>query len=133
MFDSRASGSSILSKNETRAIPVAGQAGVPVTGSGITAVVLTLTAVHGGSDGRASVWAGGTTQPDTTSINFQTDEIRTNTVTVALGANGDINLNNVAAPHELRHRYPGLVHQSRQADDHLSVHEWQYGSHDPRK
>ncbi|WP_433930849.1 hypothetical protein [Curtobacterium flaccumfaciens] len=98
VFDSRASGSSILSKNETRAIPVAGQAGVPVTGSGITAVVLTLTAVHGGSDGRASVWAGGTTQPDTTSINFQTDEIRTNTVTVALGANGDINLNNVAAP-----------------------------------
>lgn len=96
VFDSRASGSSILAKNETRAIPVAGQAGVPVMGSGITAVVLTLTAAHGGSDGRASVWANGTTQPDTTSINFQTDEIRTNTVTVALGANGKINLNNVA-------------------------------------
>jgi hypothetical protein len=98
VFDSRASGSSILAKNETRAIPVAGQAGVPVMGSGITAVVLTLTAVHGGSDGRASVWANGATQPDTTSINFQADEIRTNTVTVALGANGKINLNNVADP-----------------------------------
>lgn len=96
VFDSRASGSSILAKNETRAIPVAGQAGVPVMGSGITAVVLTLTAAHGGSEGRASVWANGTTQPDTTSINFQADEIRTNTVTVALGANGKINLNNAA-------------------------------------
>ncbi|NQW90327.1 hypothetical protein HQQ88_08465 [Curtobacterium sp. VKM Ac-2861] len=96
VFDSRATGNTILAKNETRAIPVAGQAGVPVMGSGITAVVLTLTAAHGGSDGRASVWANGTTQPDTTSINFQTDEIRTNTVTVALGTNGKINLNNVA-------------------------------------
>jgi hypothetical protein len=98
VFDSRASGSSILAKNETRAIPVAGKAGVPVMGSGITAVVLTLTAAHGGSDGRASVWANGTAQPDTTSINFQADEIRTNTVTVPLGANGKINLNNIAAP-----------------------------------
>ncbi|MBF4595743.1 hypothetical protein ITJ58_18450, partial [Curtobacterium flaccumfaciens] len=96
VFDSRSSGSSILAKNETRAIPVAGQAGVPVMGSGITAVVLTLTVAHGGSDGRASVWANGTTQPETTSINFQTDEIRTNTVTVALGANGKISLNNIA-------------------------------------
>lgn len=96
VFDSRATGNTILAKNETRAIQVTGQAGVPVMGSGITAVVLTLTAAHGGSDGRASVWANGTTQPDTTSINFQTDEIRTNTVTVALGANGKINLNNVA-------------------------------------
>lgn len=98
VLDSRASGSSILAKNETRAIPVAGQAGVPVMGSGITAVVLTLTAVHGGSEGRAAVWANGTTQPDTTSINFQTDEIRTNTVTVALGSNGKISLNNIADP-----------------------------------
>ncbi len=98
VFDSRATGSSILAKNETRAIPVAGKAGVPVMGSGITAVVLTLTAAHGGSDGRASVWANGTAEPETTSINFQTDEIRTNTVTVALGANGKINLNNIADP-----------------------------------
>ncbi len=98
VFNSRAADSAILAKNETRAIPVAGIAGVPVMGSGLTAVVLTLTALHGGSDGRASVWANGTTQPDTTSINFLTDEIRTNTVTVGLGANGKINLSNIADP-----------------------------------
>jgi hypothetical protein len=95
-YDSRATGNTILGKNETRSIQVAGAAGVPVMGSGITAVVLTLIVSHGGSDGRAAVWADGTAKPDTTAINFQTDEIRTNTVTVPLGANGKISLNNVA-------------------------------------
>ncbi|MEG8034417.1 phospholipase A2 [Sphingomonas sp. LR61] len=95
-YDSRATGNTILAKNETRSIQIAGKAGVPVMGSGITAVVLTLVVAHGGSDGRAAVWADGAAKPDTTSINFQADEIRTNTVTVPLGANGKISLNNVA-------------------------------------
>lgn len=95
-YDSRATGNTILAKNETRSVQIAGKAGVPVMGSGITAVVLTLIVAHGGSDGRAAVWADGAAKPDTTSINFQTDEIRTNTVTVPLGANGKISLNNVA-------------------------------------
>ena len=95
-YDSRATGNTALAKNETRSIQIAGTAGVPVMGSGITAVVLTLIVAHGGSDGRAAVWADGAAKPDTTSINFQADEIRTNTVTVPLGANGKISLNNVA-------------------------------------
>ncbi|PZF02807.1 hypothetical protein DEJ01_09780 [Curtobacterium sp. MCLR17_040] len=95
-YDSRATGNTILAKNETRSIQIAGAAGVPVMGSGITAVVLTLVVAHGGSDGRAAVWADGAAKPDTTAINFQTDEIRTNTVTVPLGANGRISLNNIA-------------------------------------
>lgn len=95
-YDSRATGNTALAKNETRSIQIAGTAGVPVMGSGITAVVLTLIVAHGGSDGRAALWADGATKPDTTSINFQADEIRTNTVTVPLGANGKISLNNVA-------------------------------------
>jgi hypothetical protein len=97
-YDSRATGNTALGKNETRAIQVAGVAGVPVIGSGITAVVFTLIVAHGGSDGRATVWADGATKPDTTAINFTTDEIRTNTVTVPLGANGKVALNNVADP-----------------------------------
>jgi hypothetical protein len=97
-YDSRATGNAVLAKNETRSIQIAGKAGVPVMGSGITAVVLTLIVAHGGSDGRAAVWADGAAKPDTTSINFQADEIRTNTVTVPLGANGKISLNNVADP-----------------------------------
>ncbi|MBO9045803.1 hypothetical protein JG550_000229 [Curtobacterium flaccumfaciens pv. flaccumfaciens] len=97
-YDSRATGNTILAKNETRSIQIAGKAGVPVMGSGITAVVLTLIVAHGGSDGRAAVWADGAAKPDTTSINFQADEIRTNTVTVPLGDNGKISLNNIADP-----------------------------------
>ncbi len=98
VFDSRATGNTILAKNETRSVQVAGRAGVPVMGSGLVAVVLTLTASHGGSDGRAVVWPDGTSKPGTTSINFRNDEIRTNTVTATLGANGKISLQNVADP-----------------------------------
>jgi hypothetical protein len=98
VYNSTASGNTIFAKNETRSIQIAGRAGVPVMGSGINSVVLTLTAYHAGSEGRATVWADGADKPDTTSINFRNDEIRTNTVTIALGANGKISLNNVADP-----------------------------------
>jgi hypothetical protein len=95
-FNSRATGNTALAENETRSIQIAGTAGVPVMGSGITAVVITLIALHGGSNGYAEVWADGTTKPGTTAINFQTNEIESNTITVPLGANGKISLRNVA-------------------------------------
>jgi len=95
-YDSRATGNTALGKNETRSIQIAGKAGVPVMGSGITAVVLTLTSLATNGAGNATVWADGTTRPNTTSINFTDGTIRTNTITVPLGANGKIALNNVA-------------------------------------
>ena len=98
VYNSTASGETALAANETRSIQITGKAGLPVMGSGIKAVVLTLTAYHGGSDGRATVWADGASKPDTTSINFRADEIRTNTITVPLGDNGKISLNNAASP-----------------------------------
>ncbi|WP_295792154.1 hypothetical protein [uncultured Microbacterium sp.] len=95
-YDSRASGSTALTNGETRSIQIAGKAGVPVMGSGITAVTLTLIVSHAGSAGYAEAWADGTSKPGTTAINFQADDIRTNTITVPLGANGKIALRNVA-------------------------------------
>ncbi|PZE94084.1 hypothetical protein DEI95_05425 [Curtobacterium sp. MCBD17_008] len=95
-YDSRASGNTVLGEQETRSIQIAGAAGVPVMGSGITAVVLTLIVAHGGGDGYADVWADGTSKPNTTAINFNTNEIQTNTITVPLGANGKISLRNAA-------------------------------------
>lgn len=95
-YDSRATGNTALAKNETRSIQIAGKAGVPLMGSGITAVVLTLTSLATNGSGNATVWADGTTRPNTTSINFTDGTIRTNTITVPLGANGKIALNNVA-------------------------------------
>ncbi|MDP4332423.1 DUF2599 domain-containing protein [Curtobacterium sp. A7_M15] len=95
-YDSRATGNTALAKNETRSIQIAGTAGVPVMGSGITAVTLTLIVAHGGSAGYADVYADGKTDPGITAVNFQPNEIQTNTITVPLGANGKIALRNAA-------------------------------------
>lgn len=96
-YDTRATGNKAVGANETRSIQIAGTAGVPVMGSGINAVVLTLTALKmTAGSGNATVWADGTTRPNTTSINFDQTTIRTNTITVPLGANGRVALNNVA-------------------------------------
>lgn len=95
-YDSRASGNTALAKNETRSIQIAGTAGVPVMGSGITAVTLTLIVAHGGSAGYADVYADGKTNPGITAVNFQPNEIQTNTITVPLGTNGKIALRNAA-------------------------------------
>ncbi|MFB9665749.1 hypothetical protein HP467_01955 [Curtobacterium albidum] len=96
-YDTRTGGNKAVGANETRSIQIAGKAGVPVMGSGINAVVLTLTALKStAGSGNATVWADGTTRPSTTSINFDQTTIRTNTITVPLGANGKVALNNVA-------------------------------------
>ena len=97
VYDSRATGNTIVGAQETRAIQIAGQSGVPAMSSGINAVVLSFTVAHGGGQngGYARVWANGATEPDTSSINYDFDSIRTNTITVPLGANGKINLHNV--------------------------------------
>lgn len=96
-YDTRSSGNTALGKNETRSIQIAGRAGVPVMGSGIKAVVLSLTSLKSTTgNGRATVWADGASQPNTTSINFDETTIRTNTITVPLGANGKIAINNIA-------------------------------------
>lgn len=96
-YDTRTGSRTPLGNNETRSIQIAGVAGVPVMGSGINAVVLTLTALKSTAGaGNATVWADGTTRPNTTSINFDETTIRTSTITVPLGANGKVSLNNVA-------------------------------------
>ena len=95
-YDTRATGNTALAEQETRSIQIAGTAGVPAMGSGINAVVLTLIVAHGGGNGYAEAWADGTARPGTSVVNFNTDEIQTNTITVPLGANGKIALRNAA-------------------------------------
>jgi hypothetical protein len=99
LLDTRASGQTIVGQNETRVIATAGQAGIPVMGSGITAVAFTVTAVHTQStNGRAIMWADGTTMPNTTAVYYAGVSIRSNTVIVPLGANGKIDLYNLGDP-----------------------------------
>jgi hypothetical protein len=95
-YDTRATGKTALAEQETRSIQIAGTAGVPAMASGINAVVLTLIVAHGGGNGYAEAWADGTARPGTSVVNFNTDEIQTNTITVPLGANGKISLRNAA-------------------------------------
>lgn len=100
-YDTRTGSNTALGTNATRSIQIAGVAGVPVMGSGITAVVITLTAVHSDdSEGRAIVWADGTARPTVTSMDYVAGSTRSNTVTVPLGANGKISLYNNGTPTE---------------------------------
>lgn len=98
-YDTRTGTRTALARNEIRSIQIAGVTGVPVMGSGVNAVVLTLTALKSTTGGGyATVWADGTPKPATTAINFDETTIRTNTITVPLGANGKISLQNLADP-----------------------------------
>lgn len=99
IIDTRTSGNTIVGSNETRSIQIAGKGGVPVVGSGLTAVVLTLTALHAAdSAGNVTIWAEGASRPNTTSLNYTPNSIRSNTITVPVAANGKISLNNVGDP-----------------------------------
>lgn len=94
-YDTRAGSNTALGTNETRSIQLANVAGIPAMGSGVTAVVITLTAVHSDdSEGRAIVWADGTSRPSITSMDYVAGSTRSNMVTVPLGANGKIDLYN---------------------------------------
>lgn len=99
IFDSRQTSSSILASNETRALQVAGSQGVPAMDSGISAIVVTLTAVRGtSSTGSATLWADGDPRPADPSIASGSNSTRSNTVTVPLGPTGKINLGNTGDP-----------------------------------
>lgn len=100
LYDTRVSPNSAVGANSVRAIPIAGVSGMPTMGSGMIAVVVVLTAIKSTSDHEnTTVWADGAPEPETTGINSTDATIRTNTITVPLGANGKIDLaNNSASP-----------------------------------
>lgn len=77
----------------TIAVQVAGRGGVPSTG--VSAVVLNVTATWGSSDTWITAWPSGTAKPATSNLNLASagDE-RANLVTVAPGADGKVLLNN---------------------------------------
>lgn len=96
IVDTRTTGGNFAG-DETRAYDIAGKAGVPVMGSGVNAVVLTLTSIATNSAGWGRIWANGDAEPDTASLRYENGTVRSNTITVPLGANGKINLHNIGA------------------------------------
>jgi len=76
----------------TVSLQVTGQGGVPV--SGVSAVVVNVTAVNPTSAGYITVWPSGTAQQQTSNLNFQAGQNIPNLVVVPVGADGKIQLFN---------------------------------------
>jgi hypothetical protein len=93
--DTRISPYSVVQGGAEVSIPIAGVKGIPASGSGLTAVAMTLSAINGSSiGGSAVVWPDGTAAPATTSINYVPSNIRSNTVIAQVGTNGKIRIKN---------------------------------------
>ena len=76
----------------TVSLQVTGQGGVPATG--VSAVVVNVTAVNPTSSGYITVWPSGTTRQQTSNLNFQAGQNIPNLVVVPVGADGQIQLFN---------------------------------------
>jgi len=75
-----------------RALKVTGRAGVPA--SGVSAVMVNLTAVNPTADGYATAWPSGTTLPTASNLNFVHSRTVANLAVVPVGADGKIMLFN---------------------------------------
>jgi len=73
---------------------VLGVNGVP--SSGVSTVVLNVTAVNGSSAGYLTVWPTGSTQPTASSLNFLANQVVPNRVMVGVGSGGDVSIYNPA-------------------------------------
>ncbi len=73
-------------------LQVAGQAGVP--SSGVTAVVLNVTAVAPAAGGYLTVYPDGTSVPGTSNVNFSPGQSVPNLVLVKVGPNGKVDFRN---------------------------------------
>jgi len=76
----------------TASLQVTGKGGVPATG--VSAVVVNITAVNATSSGFITVWPSGTAQQQTSNLNFQAGQNIPNLVVVPVGADGKIQLFN---------------------------------------
>ncbi|MDE9365215.1 hypothetical protein PZ938_06315 [Luteipulveratus sp. YIM 133132] len=79
-----------LLAGKTATLKVAGQGGVPT--SGVSAVVVSLTAIKASAKGWVTAYPSGTTRPTTSVLNFPAGWTGATTVTLPLGADGSISL-----------------------------------------
>src|ERR1035437_7826541 len=76
----------------TVVLQVAGQGGVPLTG--VSAVVLNVTATEPTSSGYVSVYGDGTTRPTASNLNYVAGQVVPNLVIAPVGAGGKVDLYN---------------------------------------
>ncbi|GAB4063445.1 hypothetical protein GCM10028777_06560 [Angustibacter speluncae] len=73
-------------------VQIGGRGGVP--SSGVSAVVLNVTAVGPSAGTWITAWPNGGTEPRTSNLNINAGENRANLVTVAVGGDGKVNFRN---------------------------------------
>ncbi len=95
LADTRSHPGSRLSAGQTRAIAVAGHAGVPATG--VQSVVVNLTAVDPSNASYLIGYPAGATRPRVTSLNVLRNHNQANRLIVPLGTAGAIDIYNASA------------------------------------
>jgi hypothetical protein len=95
LVDTRAHPGTRLSAGQTRAIAVAGQAGVPATG--VQSVVVNLTAVNPSNASYLIAYPAGATRPHVTSLNVLKNHNQANRLIVPTGTAGAIDIYNASA------------------------------------
>jgi uncharacterized repeat protein (TIGR01451 family) len=93
-IDGAFAGSQPLGTGAMLDLTVLGRGAVPA--SGVTTVVLNLTAVNPTAPGYLSVWPSGSTPPLTSTLNFSAGDTVPNLVLAKLGSNGKVTLFNSA-------------------------------------
>ena len=92
LLDTRTSAS--LGPQQTAGVTVLGRGGVPATG--VSAVVLNVTATNPSSGSYLTVFPAGGAIPTTSSVNVMAGQTVPNRVIVGVGANGQVNVTNAA-------------------------------------
>lgn len=87
LMDTRDNGGAI-GTGQTRTLPIEGAAGIPATG--VTAVVLNVTATNPTDGSFLTVFPGGTTAPNSSNLNYSPGQTIANLVTVPVGADGTV-------------------------------------------
>ena len=79
-----------LAGSQVVEVPLAGQAGIPATG--VSAVVMNVTATRPTRAGYLTVWPAGEKQPQAANLNFKPRQTVPNLVVAKVGANGAVDI-----------------------------------------
>jgi len=94
LLDTRDAGGAPVGPGGTLSLQVTGRGGVPA--SGVSAVVMNLTAVSPTAGTYVTAWPAGQARPLASNVNVVAGQTAPNLVTVAVGAGGKVNLYNLA-------------------------------------
>jgi RHS repeat-associated protein len=97
LLDTRTT-SQTLNSGASLAFQVAGaRSGIPSVQDGLSAVALTVTVKHDGTDnGFSRLWADGASEPNVASVQSPGTTFRTDTIIVPVGADGKVRVKNVS-------------------------------------